>query len=139
MADFTLDDRLAADTSAVFELALSSVYVFNDCRYPWLVLVPRRADCVELIDLTGAEQLTLMREIAAASEVLRDLHAPHKLNVAALGNHVRQLHVHVIARQTADAAWPNPVWGVGTAKPYDKPTLSAETARLRTAFAATTH
>ncbi len=90
----------------------------NDARYPWLILVPERADLAEIIDLEEADRAELMREIAAVSQVLKQMFNPDKLNVGALGNRVRQLHVHVLARFVSDQAWPGPVWGVGEPHPY---------------------
>jgi diadenosine tetraphosphate (Ap4A) HIT family hydrolase len=115
---FTLDPQLEADTYPLGRLALSRVLLMNDARYPWLILVPERAQLAEIIDLPEADRMQLMREIAAASEALKALLGPDKLNVGALGNRVRQLHVHVLARFQSDAAWPGPVWGVGQAQPY---------------------
>lgn len=108
---FTLDPRLDADTVPVVDLPLSAVRLMNDATYPWLVLVPRRPGLVEIIDLDAAGRGVLMEEIAAAAAALQAATGCHKLNVAALGNQVPQLHVHVIARFRDDAAWPGPVWG----------------------------
>jgi diadenosine tetraphosphate (Ap4A) HIT family hydrolase len=118
MTDFMLDPHLEADTFTVGHLPLSRVLLMNDARYPWLILVPTRQGLAEIIDLPEPERMVLMREIAAASECLKGLFNPDKLNVGALGNRVRQLHVHVLARFVSDAAWPGPVWGVGQAQPY---------------------
>ncbi len=115
---FILDPRLDADTLPLGRLPLSRVLLMNDARYPWLILVPERPDLAEIIDLPEAGQQQLMREIAAALAALKALFAPDKLNVGALGNRVRQLHVHVLARFQSDAAWPGPVWGIGEAAPY---------------------
>lgn len=115
---FVLDSRLAADSVSVVDMKLSSVRLMNDATYPWLVLIPRVADAVEIIDLSAGERATLMDEIAAVSSLLRDLTRCDKLNVAALGNMVPQLHVHVIARFTGDPAWPGPVWGKVPARAY---------------------
>jgi len=115
---FTLDPRLAADTAPVGDLALSRVLLMNDANYPWLILVPRLPDVTELIDLEENAQVQLTAEIARASAALKAVTACDKLNVAALGNVVPQLHVHVIARRRDDAAWPKPVWGAAPAKAY---------------------
>lgn len=131
---FSLDSRLAADTLPVGDLALSSVRLMNDGRFPWLVLVPRRAGAIEVVDMTEADQGALLREIRAACAALRALHAPDKLNVAALGNVVAQLHVHVIGRFRDDPAWPRPVWGVGQAEPYPPGAGEAEAARFAAAL-----
>lgn len=115
---FSLPERLKADTFPVAELALSSVLLMNNALFPWLILVPRIAGASEIVDLTPQDQATLMREIAQASHILRTCFTPDKLNIAALGNQVPTLHVHVIARFKHDSAWPNPVWGNGTT-PYE--------------------
>jgi diadenosine tetraphosphate (Ap4A) HIT family hydrolase len=116
--DWRLDPRLLADTHAVAVLGLSELRLLDDARWPWLVLVPRVADARELIDLDATQSALLLDEVGRCSRALRALHAPHKLNVAALGNVVEQLHVHVIARRRDDPAWPRPVWGVGERLPY---------------------
>ena len=118
MDDFRLDPQLAADTIAVTDLTLSSVRLMRDANYPWLVLVPRRPGLSELVELSTAERTLLMEEVAAACDALRQSAPCDKLNIAALGNAVRQLHVHVIARRIGDAAWPKPVWGQVAAKAY---------------------
>ncbi|MCC0016655.1 MAG: HIT domain-containing protein [Rhodobiaceae bacterium] len=118
MPIFALDPRLAADTLPVAELGLCSLRLMNDAGYPWLILVPRRAGLADLIDLEPADRATLAAEVDAVSCALKAHTGCHKLNVAALGNVVRQLHVHVIARFETDPAWPAPVWGKAPAKPY---------------------
>lgn len=128
---FQLDARLEADTRAVGELGLSRLLLMNDSRFPWLILVPRRAQARELVDLTEADHALLTAEIRQVSQALRELVPTDKLNVAALGNMVPQLHVHVIARTKRDAAWPGPVWGVGRAEPYDAAMAERLTAGLR--------
>jgi diadenosine tetraphosphate (Ap4A) HIT family hydrolase len=117
-ATFSLDPRLAADTLVVCDLPLSAVRLMNDSRFPWLILVPRRIDASELIDLEPADRLRLWDEVATASRALADIAKPKKLNVAAIGNIVAQLHVHIVARHENDQAWPRPVWGIGIAEPY---------------------
>lgn len=128
---WTLHPQLAADTAFVAALELCDVLLMNDANYPWLILVPRVAGMRDVIDLDEAAQLQLMREIATVSQALKSLYTPHKLNVAALGNQVEQLHVHVIARQKDDAAWPTPVWGRVPARPYDPVALPARVQTLR--------
>jgi diadenosine tetraphosphate (Ap4A) HIT family hydrolase len=108
---FALDPRLAADTLEIATWPLSVVRLMNDRRFPWVVLVPARADAVEIVDLSPVDRAALIEEVARVSAVMRELFRPGKLNVAALGNVVPQLHVHVVARFPTDAAWPNPVWG----------------------------
>jgi diadenosine tetraphosphate (Ap4A) HIT family hydrolase len=117
-ATFSLNSSLAADTVPVVTLDLCDVRLMNDANYPWLVLVPKIPDAIEIVDLDPAVRHRLMDEIARASDVLRSVTGAEKLNVAALGNQVAQLHVHVIARFREDEAWPGPVWGVVPRKPY---------------------
>ena len=114
MADsaWTLHSRLKEDTIDIGDLPLSKVLVIKDANYPWLLLVPRRIDAVEIIDLDDVQQAQLMTEITRVSRALKDITKCDKLNIAALGNLVPQLHIHVIARRAGDAAWPRPVWGV---------------------------
>jgi diadenosine tetraphosphate (Ap4A) HIT family hydrolase len=116
---FALDPRLAADTCPVTSLPLCDVLLMNDVRYPWLILVPRRTGLVEVTDLDTDAQATLWQEINRASAALRAAAPCDKLNLGALGNIVRQLHVHVVARCEGDASWPGPVWGHGKAEPYE--------------------
>ena len=122
-AHFHLDPQLAADTHPVAKLPLSELRLMDDANYPWLVLVPRVADARELIDLDATRQAQLLEEIGRASRLLQTLYRPHKLNIAALGNAVSQLHVHVIARREDDPAWPRPVWGMATARAYSPEAL----------------
>ena len=131
---WSLDPQLAADNVAAGDLPLCRVLVSRDANYPWLVLVPRRAERVELGDLADAEQAVLMAEITRCGAALREITGAHKLNVAALGNVVRQLHVHVIARFPGDPAWPGPVWGAVPAKAYEDPALDEFVRRLRAAL-----
>ncbi|NGX16493.1 HIT family protein [Wenzhouxiangella sp. XN24] len=116
---FSLDSRLERDSSPLVDLELCSVRLMQDARYPWLVLVPRRPDAVEILDLAEPDQLLLWDEIRLCAAALDRTVRPHKLNIAALGNVVAQLHVHVIARFETDDAWPRPVWGIHAARPYD--------------------
>jgi diadenosine tetraphosphate (Ap4A) HIT family hydrolase len=115
---YELHPQLAADTHPVASFALSELRLMDDSNYPWLVLVPRVIDARELIDLDAMQRRELGDEIDRASRLLRDAFSPFKLNVAALGNLVPQLHVHVIARFEQDPAWPAPVWGRVAARPY---------------------
>lgn len=117
-ARFVLDARLAADTFDIGALALCRLRLMNDARFPWLILVPQRPDLVELSDLSDRDVALLWDEILLASRVLQAVEHPYKLNIGALGNQVRQLHIHVIARAQEDAAWPAPVWGFGTPRNY---------------------
>src|SRR5215467_1212627 len=123
---FALDPRLEQDSILLGDLPLSRVLLTNDANYPWLILVPRRPNLTELIDLDDSGQATLMIEIARAARALKETAACDKLNVASLGNTVRQLHVHVIARRNGDPAGAAPVWGAVPARPY----AAAELERL---------
>ena len=131
---FALDPRLAADTLEVGDLQLSRVLLMNDARHPWLILVPRRAGLVEFLQLDRADCAALDAELRLCSLALMELHRPDKLNVAALGNVVRQFHVHVIARFTTDAAWPRPVWGNAPAPSYAAAEAVARVKDLRAAL-----
>jgi diadenosine tetraphosphate (Ap4A) HIT family hydrolase len=133
---FALDPRLAADTLEVVDLALSRVLLMNDSRYPWLILVPRRAGLREIVDLDAEARGRLMEEIALASHFVRGLPGVEKINVGALGNVVSQLHVHVLGRAAGDPAWPGPVWGAGAAVRYAPERAAALIAQARAAFAA---
>jgi len=131
---FILDPRLEADSVLIADGPLSQLRLMDDARFPWLLLVPRVPGAVEWIDLDGAAQRLLLAEINQAGALLRQHFAPiDKLNVGALGNIVRQLHVHIIGRRDGDAAWPGPVWGSGTAQPYGNK-AEALAARLANAF-----
>ena len=129
--EFALDPRLAAATFVVGETPLSQVLLMNDARYPWLILVPWQCDVTEPFELREADQAQLWRESMRLGEAMKAHFAANKLNIAALGNQVAQLHVHHIARFHADDAWPGPVWGVGSAVPYSDATLEALMNELR--------
>ena len=134
-AGFELDKRLAKDTVFVAHWNLCEVRLMDDAQFPWLVLVPRRVGAIELDDLDESDRTRLMHEIQRAMKALRAVVECDKLNVGALGNIVRQLHVHVVARKQDDPAWPGPVWGSGVAQPYAEVTRDALIERLRTAHA----
>ena len=131
---FDLHPRLASDTFDVCALPLSRVLLMNDARYPWIILVPARPGLVELHDLTDDDYAVLSGEIRNASARMATLFRAHKMNVAALGNMVPQLHVHVIARQPEDAAWPAPVWGKGDAVPYEAAQAEERLRQIRDAL-----
>lgn len=115
---FQLDARLAQDTTPVTSFALSRVLLMNDARYPWLILVPARDGLSELHDLNASDQALLNDESIRVSRAMTELFTPEKINFGALGNIVRQLHIHIVARRTDDPAWPGPVWGHSPAVPY---------------------
>ncbi|UFZ02572.1 HIT family protein [Bradyrhizobium ontarionense] len=116
---WSLHPQLAKDTIDIGDLPLSRVLVIKDANYPWLLLVPRREGAVEIIDLDEVAQAQLMTETTRVSRALKEITKCDKLNVAALGNVVPQLHIHIIARRTSDVAWPRPVWGVAPPVPHD--------------------
>lgn len=129
--DFVLHPQLAQDTHWVTDLALCRVLLMNEARYPWLILVPRRAGIREIHELTGAERQQLWAESDQVSQALMALFQPYKLNIAALGNMVAQLHLHHIARFQTDAAWPAPVWGQFPPEPYAPEAATARCESLR--------
>lgn len=131
---FKLDERLLKDTVALGDLALCRVLLMNDSRYPWLILVPRCADMSEVFQLSAAEQQQLWQETSHVGQVLKDVFQADKINIATLGNVVKQLHMHVVVRMQDDAAWPAPVWGNGAARAYTGELLTAMRARLQAAF-----
>lgn len=128
--DHELDARLAADTVPVLDLPLSRLLLMNDRRWPWLILVPRRAGIVELFDLAQEDRHQLDREACEVAQALKTLTGAEKMNVATLGNSVRQFHLHVVARRTDDPNWPRPVWGFGEREPYAPSEAEALRARL---------
>jgi diadenosine tetraphosphate (Ap4A) HIT family hydrolase len=116
---WSLHSQLKKDTIDIGDLPLCRVLVIKDANYPWLLLVPRRPGAIEIIDLDEVGQAQLMTEISRVARALKDVTKCDKLNIAALGNVVPQLHVHVIARRASDAAWPRPVWGVAPPLAHD--------------------
>jgi len=132
---FALDPRLVADTHVIGELPLCRLLLMDDVRYPWLILVPRIAGARELIDLDESDQRSLLAELAGVGRALEALLKPDKLNIAALGNVVPQLHVHLVARYSDDAAWPRPVWGIGESVRYEAGAREARIAQLRSTLA----
>jgi diadenosine tetraphosphate (Ap4A) HIT family hydrolase len=131
---FALDPRLAADTFLVGDAPLCRVLLMNDARFPWAILVPRRPGLIEIHDLDASERAILIEEAALVGDRLKKLTGAFKINIAALGNSVPQLHVHVIARFADDSAWPGPVWGVGETLPYTPGAAEERLATLRAAL-----
>jgi len=134
MTDFTLHPQLAKDSVFVSKLKLCRVLLITDATYPWLVLVPERRDIREIHQLDDEDQQVLMQEISFVAESLEALVDADKINVAALGNMVPQLHVHVIARFEGDPAWPAPVWGAVPKTPYEPHQLEATVSSIRDAL-----
>jgi len=114
---FVLDGALEAVGLPLGDWPLCRVFLFDDARYPWLMLVPRRADRREIIELSSEDQAQLFSEISRAMTALQGVAKPDKLNLGALGNVTPQLHIHIVGRYVSDEAWPGPVWGQGTRKP----------------------
>lgn len=127
---FTLHPQLAADTWPVCELELSDVLLMNDRRHMWCIVVPRLSGLRDLHEVPAEHKAILIDEVDRVSIALKEISSAYKMNVAALGNMVEQLHVHVIARHQGDVAWPGPVWGVGSAEPYDEGSAQTVIKRL---------
>ena len=135
MPEFQIDPRIVAGSHPLATLKLSHARLQGDARWPWIVLVPRRGGARELEHLPPADRVLLMDEILAAGAAVRALGAAlgrpvEKLNIGMLGNRVEQLHVHVVGRRSDDPAWPEPVWGMGAAVPYDAQTLALAQAAI---------
>jgi diadenosine tetraphosphate (Ap4A) HIT family hydrolase len=130
-SSFALHPQLAADTVVIGDWPLSLVLLMNDANYPWLILVPRRNEIREIYQLAESDQIQFLRESSALGEALMKEFSADKLNVAALGNMVPQLHIHHIVRFAADIAWPKPVWGAHPAQPYPQEELDKRVVQLR--------
>jgi diadenosine tetraphosphate (Ap4A) HIT family hydrolase len=131
---WSLHPQLANDTVTIGDLPLARVLVANDANWPWLILVPRRREVREIVDLDETDQAQLMTEIARVSRALKAVTACHKLNIAAIGNVVPQLHVHVVARREGDAGWPKPIWGAAAPLAYREGERERLTEALRAAI-----
>ena len=129
-----LHQRLREDTIEIVRLKLSLVLLMNDSSFPWLVLVPLIEGLQEVHELSIEDRCVLIEEISTASEILQQLYSPDKINIGALGNVVPQLHVHVIGRFRTDRAWPGPVWGSGSAKPYAAKALETVSTKIKESF-----
>ncbi|MBS4082811.1 MAG: HIT domain-containing protein [Rhizobiales bacterium] len=132
--EISLDPRLSSDSARIGRLALCEVRLQDDARFPWLVLVPQREGISELFELAVADRAAAMEEIAQCAAALRAVTQCLKINVGALGNIVRQLHIHIVARNEGDTAWPGPVWGAGTRVPYSEMQKSELIERMRSAL-----
>ncbi|WP_273151692.1 HIT domain-containing protein [Methylophaga thiooxydans] len=128
---YELHSQLAKDTIQIGQFELCDVLLMNDDRYPWVILVPRRVNVREIHQLSEAEQQRLLQESSFVSQAMTQLFSAHKMNVAALGNIVEQLHLHHVARFTSDFAWPKPVWGIGDAMPYSDVAAKAMLSQLK--------
>jgi diadenosine tetraphosphate (Ap4A) HIT family hydrolase len=130
LSDFQPDERLARDSDLITKIGLCELRLMKDARWPWLVLVPQRTDVTEVHELTPLDQAMLAFETTLVSEALKKVTGATKINIGALGNIVRQLHVHIIARSEGDPNWPGPVWGHGTAEPRAPEDKKAFAAKL---------
>ena len=131
---FQLNDRLKNDTLEIGRLELSLLLLINDRALPWFILVPEREGIKEIDELSADDQILLIKEIAWASQAIRRLYHPDKINIGALGNLVPQLHVHVVGRFVSDRAWPGPIWGTGPMQPYESDEVNKVLAQIRTAL-----
>jgi diadenosine tetraphosphate (Ap4A) HIT family hydrolase len=134
MATFALHPQLAADGLFLVDWPLCRVLRMDDAVYPWLILVPRLIEAREIVDLSAADRVRLMDEIAWASQALKDLQRPDKINVAALGNVVPQLHIHVLGRFKDDPSWPKPIWGLAAPIRFDPADAAREVETWREAL-----
>ncbi len=131
MGSFQLDRLLAQDSEEILDLGLSQLRLLNDARWPWLLLVPQRSGLEEIFDLSEVDQQSLIREITKVASILKEVAGATKINIGALGNIVRQLHIHAIARFEGDANWPNPVWGFGKREGWEPLEKSAFIQKIR--------
>jgi diadenosine tetraphosphate (Ap4A) HIT family hydrolase len=120
MSKFSLHPQLENDTIFITSLELSEVLLMNDSRYPWLILVPRIENAVDITDLSFENRQIFLEEINLISKTIKNHYQPDRLNIAMLGNIVPQLHCHIIARFETDFAWSKPIWGIGEAIAYDE-------------------
>lgn len=128
---FLLHEKLATDCESLGDLDLCSVLLMRDHRFPWVILVPRIEGLRDFHDLPRERALVLFDEIDRLSRILVDEFQAEKINVAALGNQVPQLHVHVIGRYASDSAWPGPVWNAGVVQSADQAIVRERAAVLR--------
>lgn len=127
---FTLHPKLEADCIYLGKLALCRVLLMNDQQYPWLILVPERHNITEIYQLDIKAQQQLIHESSYIAEQLNTHYNADKINIAALGNQVPQLHIHHVVRYKTDKAWPAPIWGAFDAKPYSEQQLSKKVTEL---------
>jgi len=130
MSDFVLDPRLERDSKLVIKLGLCQLRLMQDSRWPWVLLVPQRNGISEIFEMTPLDQTMLTFETAIAAKALKQASGCLKINFGALGNQVRQFHLHIIARNEGDPAWPGPVWGHGEARAWSPDARAEFTERL---------
>ncbi len=131
MADFVLDKTLDTVSLPIGRMRVCEVRLLDDTRWPWLMLVPQRAGCEDLHDLDANDLAAAMEDVRDAANCLQKLGPCDKINVGSLGNMVRQLHIHVIARTQNDANWPGPVWGFEKSVPYTPDTAAIFIAKVK--------
>lgn len=127
---FTLDKKLTSDSYFIKDLELSRLLLMNDSNYPWFILVPRKNNLVELTDLDFNNQIKLLKEINIIAKILKENFNVDKINIATLGNVVKQLHIHIIGRKLDDASFPKPVWGNANIKKYNQDHANSIIAQL---------
>ncbi len=115
---FQLHPQLQQDSITIGQFKLCQLLLINDSQYPWFVLVPERKDVTEIYQLSELDQLQLLQESSLLAKKLAEIYQADKMNIAAIGNLVPQLHIHHIVRYKNDIAWPAPVWGKFDAVPY---------------------
>lgn len=130
MDSFRLHPRLQRDCIDLGAFRLCRVLLMNDAHYPWFILVPQREGIKEIFELSEADQVQLLRESSFLARNLAEIFRADKMNIAALGNLVPQLHVHHVVRYIGDPAWPAPVWGRLSADPYTDDGLGAVRANV---------
>ena len=128
---FALHPRLKEDCIAIGRFDLCQLLMMNDSQYPWFILVPEKAGIKEIYQLSKPERHTLTEESSFLSEHLAALYQADKMNIAAIGNLVPQLHIHHVVRYRTDKAWPAPIWGKFDAVPYTQQQIAIDIARVK--------
>ena len=128
---FELHEKLAADTHSLGSSGLCEIRIMNDSTWPWVILVPKVEDVREIYELSKIQQIRLLGDASNLSEGMMQVFRGDKMNVAALGNMVPQLHIHLIVRHEGDPAWPGPVWGTQVPVPYTEEQLEAVRKKLQ--------
>jgi len=128
---FTLHPRLKQDCIAIGRFELCRLLMMNDSQYPWFILVPERANLQEIYQLSKADRELLTEESSYLAENLAELYKADKMNIAAIGNRVPQLHIHHVVRYRVDKAWPAPVWGKFAAEPYTDRQIADNLTRIK--------
>ena len=135
MQVFSIDPRLERDSVAIADLGLCQLRVMRDARWPWLLAIPQREGIEEMFELAPLDQTMLTFEVNEVARALSSVTGAEKINVAAIGNKVRQLHVHIVARFEGDANWPGPIWGHGEAEPRSDQDIEALALKITEAMA----